>query len=265
MTAIRRKRGEFLSFLEGGPAQAEPVVLIHGILDSASCWFPVMDALLDRGYRVLAVDLLGHGDSPRIIDSFTVPELASGVVETLDEQGIDSCLLVGHSLGGVVAQQIAETRPNLARKLVVEDPAWGVADDDPGATPGVVRSGIERTASWPIGRMLRHCRAVHPQWDERDIAGWLEAIVDVDPRIIDVPQNWVGDTGAAAWAHYRGPVLLVTGGADYGAVVTEDMVGLSRMHLGHALTHVAIPSAGHNIHKDEQELYCEALLNFLAD
>jgi pimeloyl-ACP methyl ester carboxylesterase len=84
-----------------GPA----LVLIHGITESRESWRPLM-APLAQEYDVIAVDLRGHGQSP-MGDAYDPLTLATDVHETVEALGITGALVIGHSLGGVVASAYA--------------------------------------------------------------------------------------------------------------------------------------------------------------
>ncbi len=88
-----------------GSDSAPAVVLIHGITESRRSWGPVADRLAESA-RVLAVDLRGHGESPEG-DSYDPISYASDVVETMASVGMTKPLVIGHSLGGVVASAVA--------------------------------------------------------------------------------------------------------------------------------------------------------------
>ncbi|GLY29635.1 alpha/beta hydrolase [Kineosporia sp. NBRC 101731] len=100
-------------------------LLIHGATSTKEWMTPLAEVLVDRGYRVLAPDLRGHGDSPRG-DHYALQALADDVVETIGEP-VE--LAIGHSLGGKVL-------PGAVRDLKVEralylDPAWTAREVDP--------------------------------------------------------------------------------------------------------------------------------------
>jgi pimeloyl-ACP methyl ester carboxylesterase len=84
-----------------GPA----LVLVHGITESRSTWDPLVPALAEE-YHVVRVDLRGHGESPHG-DSYDPLSLATDLAETVGSLGLSSPLVVGHSLGGVVATAYA--------------------------------------------------------------------------------------------------------------------------------------------------------------
>jgi pimeloyl-ACP methyl ester carboxylesterase len=84
-----------------GPA----LILIHGITESRETWRPLIESLAQE-YDVLSVDLRGHGQSP-LGDTYDPISMATDVVETAAAAGMSSPLVVGHSLGGVVASAFA--------------------------------------------------------------------------------------------------------------------------------------------------------------
>jgi pimeloyl-ACP methyl ester carboxylesterase len=109
-----------------------PIVFIHGLGMSAASWEACMDALADR-FTVVAIDLLGHGDSPVPEDAaeYTRDRALDDIDEVLTEllADIDTpAVLVGHSLGGYLALAFAATRPDTARGVVVINTGPGYRD-----------------------------------------------------------------------------------------------------------------------------------------
>ena len=90
-------------------------VLVHGMMGSAESWWRITDELVKLGYRVLALDLPGHGLSDRD-RSLTVERAADSVVETIAEFTTQSpAVAIGHSFGGaVMAAAAPRLRPQLA-------------------------------------------------------------------------------------------------------------------------------------------------------
>jgi pimeloyl-ACP methyl ester carboxylesterase len=97
-----------------GPA----VLLLHGIGDSSESWVPVM-ADLARDHTVVAPDLLGHGGSDKPRADYSVAAYANGMRDLLTVLGIGSATVVGHSLGGGVAAQLAYQYPERCERLVL--------------------------------------------------------------------------------------------------------------------------------------------------
>jgi pimeloyl-ACP methyl ester carboxylesterase len=103
-----------------GTGGRAPLVFLHGLGYDRRQWAPVLGevAALDPDRRMLALDLPGHGDSPRR-DSYHTQEIAEVVHRTVTEAGLDAPVMVGHSLGGVLATVYAATFP--ARGVVNVD------------------------------------------------------------------------------------------------------------------------------------------------
>ncbi len=97
------------------------VVLLHGFPESRASWKHQLPRLAAAGFRAVAPDLRGYGDSPkpRDIGSYRVSLLVDDVVELIETLGGAPCVLVGHDWGAAVAWRLAMTRPDLLRKLVI--------------------------------------------------------------------------------------------------------------------------------------------------
>lgn len=92
-------------WLREGDAGKLPVVLVHGFASDLNSWRGLF-AGASLGHPILAVDLPGHGQSPRIVPD-SIDAMAGMVEATLASLGVTACVLVGHSLGGAVATAIA--------------------------------------------------------------------------------------------------------------------------------------------------------------
>jgi pimeloyl-ACP methyl ester carboxylesterase len=95
-----------------------PILLIHGVTGSSETWDDVIPFLSDR-YTVIAPDLLGHGRSAKPRGDYSLGAYASGIRDLLRAIGHDSATVVGHSLGGGVAMQVAYQFPELCQRLVL--------------------------------------------------------------------------------------------------------------------------------------------------
>lgn len=99
--------------------QGEPLVLIHGLFGSYENLGMIARQLADT-FQIINVDLRNHGKSAHL-PTMTYPEMAVDVLETLDTLGIDSAFILGHSMGGKVAMQIALEAPQRVKKLILAD------------------------------------------------------------------------------------------------------------------------------------------------
>ena len=108
-----------LHFNESGQGRA--VVLLHGLFGSADNWHPIAVRLADR-FHVFAVDHRNHGQSPHSAE-MDYPMMAADVDRFLAGHGLDSAMVIGHSMGGKTAMQLALHFPHRVDKLVVADMA----------------------------------------------------------------------------------------------------------------------------------------------
>lgn len=143
--------------------QQTPVLFLHGLLGSkrnfATC-ANMLAAQLDKKRRIMGVDLRNHGDTQPWSDKMSYPCMAQDVVNFLKSQNIEKIILVGHSMGGKVAQALSLLYPEYVEGLVVldiapvtysreEDPHWRAVEDILRAIHRVIEeaaaTGVETT------------------------------------------------------------------------------------------------------------------------
>jgi pimeloyl-ACP methyl ester carboxylesterase len=120
MTDIRfaTLHGHRIAYRDEGDRAAEPLVLIHGMAGSSRAWVPIIGPLSAR-HRVIAPDLLGHGQSDKPRTDYSLGAFAVWLRDFLDELEVPAATLVGHSLGGGVALQFAYQHRQYCRRLVL--------------------------------------------------------------------------------------------------------------------------------------------------
>lgn len=117
-TAVVLRNGEKLAYIDAGPRDAPPLVLIHGYTDSARDWAPIAPLLMPR-FRLIIVDLRGHGASGKPDCCYTRFDFAYDVKLLLEALHIGTADVAGHSLGSIVAQTFAELWPESTRRLIL--------------------------------------------------------------------------------------------------------------------------------------------------
>jgi pimeloyl-ACP methyl ester carboxylesterase len=98
--------------------EGRPIVLLHGYLEAGEVWQPLTD-MLSGDFRIIAIDLPGHGDSGVKGEAHTMEYLARAVRAVLSDSGENRVLMIGHSLGGYVALAFAEMFPELLAGYVL--------------------------------------------------------------------------------------------------------------------------------------------------
>ena len=181
-----RLAGMRIRYIDVG--DGDPVLLLHGIGHSSLGWKHNLPALVQAGFRVIAVDTPGFGysDLPRAASLARFQEFITDfILELLDTMCVDSCHLAGHSLGGDYAVTFALDHPDRVRRLVLAAPALG---------PRV---------SFMLRLLTLHVVGALPRPTLRQLRGTLRPFaVDaswLDEEEIAEFQRWLAEPGSQRW------------------------------------------------------------------
>lgn len=108
--------GDRIAYRDAG--EGEVLLLIHGMAGSSATWRAVMPQL-SKKFRVVAPDLLGHGESAKPRGDYSLGAFAVWLRDFLDELGVSQATVVGHSLGGGVAMQFVYQHPDYCQRLIL--------------------------------------------------------------------------------------------------------------------------------------------------
>ncbi|MFG3049444.1 alpha/beta fold hydrolase [Kitasatospora sp. NPDC048239] len=218
-------------------------LLVHGIMSDHRTWRRVGPALAERGYRVVAVDLRGHGASPRgegatPVDRYGPELFAQDLVDTLP---VGADLAIGHSLGGLaLLDAVDRLKP---ARAVYSDPAWKFAQ--PGLFTPSAFTLFKRASREQI-------KLLSPRWEE----------VDVDVELATVAA-WDADSALALAGHQEPtglpgapavPSLVQLPGRSF-LITPEDAEELRG--LGYEVR--TVEDSGHTIHRDDHEGFMASL------
>jgi pimeloyl-ACP methyl ester carboxylesterase len=130
--------GMTLAYIEAGNPGGPPVVLIHGFTDNARDWVPLIPEL-DKSFRLIVVDIRGHGKSSKPECCYDRIDFAYDVRLLLDALGIQRADIVGHSLGSYITQTFAEYWPERTRRVVLISSSGGprAGCEPPAGTPAI--------------------------------------------------------------------------------------------------------------------------------
>jgi len=113
-------KGKRIRYLQGGPENGKPLILLHGIGAAADIWEPLFPDCLNT-YFTIALDFPGFGQSEEV-EPMIVPDVFIEVVDYIIQiYNIDRAILIGHSMGGLVAAAYANQKPEKVVKLVLID------------------------------------------------------------------------------------------------------------------------------------------------
>ncbi|HEX8497802.1 MAG TPA: alpha/beta fold hydrolase [Actinomycetales bacterium] len=254
------------------------VVFLHGLFGQGRNWTTIARRLADDGRRVTLLDLPNHGHSPWT-DRVDYVDMAGLVATTLTSYG-EPVTLVGHSMGGKVAMQLALRHPDLLRALVVVDiaptsyPETGGRTDDPDEEASPFASYIRAMRAIDLGSLS----------DRSDADTALRAAVPSDMVRAFLLQSLVRD-GSTGWrwrlnlellgrdlgvlrgfpdpppgAVYDGPVLWVAG-ATSTYVLDRDRARMDELFPATRL--VRVKGAGHWVHSEQPEVFLATLRQLL--
>lgn len=252
-----------LAYRWAGPADpATPtLVLLHGLGDSGDCW-PDAVRRWSPTHRVVGVDALGHGRSPRFTpEQLAAPdpmeEMYAATERTLTEVVTahgGPVVLVGHSMGGGIAAALAARRPDLVAAAVLEDPAW--RDPAERVQPrDVVRERVADCLAFVehLDAELEKGRADNPTWPEAELEPWARSKTEVDLGFLELGianllEPW-DDIAAAITVPTL--VLLAGRGGPVSPQARRRAVELDNPHLD---LHV-VAGTGHCIRRDDADAY----------
>jgi pimeloyl-ACP methyl ester carboxylesterase len=240
------------SYIAAGPAGAPAIVFVHGTRLTRTAWTAQLEALSDA-YRVIAMDLPGHGslaDRP-----FTIRDAADELARVIRTAADGRAVVVGLSLGGYVAMDLAARRPELIRGLVLS-----------GATqePDGIRARPYLALAWAIDRLGHRGMDRLNRWFFR--TRYPPAIAD---PIIEsgfhseggstALRALVGERFAPRLAAYPGPVLILNGDLDVlFRLGAKRFAGAAR-----DVRRVRIAGATHLANLDRPEAFTAAVRKFV--
>lgn len=250
-----------LRYAATGPADAPPLLLLHGFMGSAAEWSEVAEALSGE-HRLIIPDLPGHGASTGLPypDAYTMPGAARALLALLDAEGVDRCAVAGYSMGGRLALYLALRHPERVERLLLESASPGLTTEEERAArrasdeqlerrleTGDLREFVEDWYRQPLFATLAR--------DEPLLRRTIESRLENDPQELARSLRAMG-TGSqpSLWeelSYLRVPTLAVAGEED------EKFVALAReMERTSVNVRVAVvPGAGHSVHAEKSGEY----------
>src|SRR3984893_13704729 len=258
-----------LAYVDMGNRSAPVVVLIHGYTDNARDWVPMLPYLSKR-YRLILVDIRGHGQSSKPECCYTRLDFAYDIKLLLDALGVPKADIVGHSLGSIIAQTFAEYWPERTAHVVLISSTGGSPPDRP-------KQPLQFDFAAEIRKLKEPIEADSPfmiaWWDSptpvdpdfirrqrRDAAGiplrvWL-AVLDQA-----LPANNIYADLQSTLPRLKAPTLLIWGSKD--PIMEEDV----RQSLRDALPNAKVKTfdgLGHNPFWEDPRGVAEVINAFLS-
>ncbi|MBU5379244.1 MAG: alpha/beta hydrolase [Pantoea sp.] len=247
-----------VSYLEAG--QGAPLVLIHGVGMNAEVWYPQIEALSAR-FRVIAVDMPGHGESDAFSRSVSLPDYVAWLAELLDQRPEARFAVAGHSMGALIAAGLAIDYPERVSHAIVMSGVYRRSD---AARQAVLRRAQELAAGSadldsPLARWFGD--------DEREAAlrervgCWLQQ-VNLQ-GYADAYQAFASgdEVYADRWDEMACPVLVLTGELDANSNPQMARAMAAAAPQGQA---IVVANARHMVSLTDAERVSQEMMTFLT-
>jgi pimeloyl-ACP methyl ester carboxylesterase len=265
--------GHSVGFRRGG--SGEKILLIHGLAGSSKTWDEVIPLLTPHA-DVIAIDLLGHGESAKPTGDYSLGAFASGLRDFLSILGVDSVTIVGHSFGGGVAMQLAYQHPHLVDRLVLvgsgglgREVSWllrlltlpGAEYVMPFAFPKPI---VDRATDVgrQLGRRNIRNRKLAEMWRAySSLAGATnrKAFVRTMRGVIE-PSGQTVNASDRLYLAAHVPTMIVWGDQD-------GIIPVAHAHAAHELIPTSrleiLEGIGHFPHAEQPEIFADLLIDFL--
>lgn len=244
----------------------KPLIILHGLFGMSDNWMTISKRIAQR-HTVYLLDLRNHGRSPHMKE-FNYKVLSHDLEEFMQQQDLETVRLIGHSMGGKVAMCFALKFSYRIEKMVIVDIAPKKYDHpffrnlldfmvqfDLNSYNN--RSEIDEAFKQIIPSMiLRQFILKNISRKNDNTFKWKINVSSLSINLDNIFKEIKSDTT------YNGPVLAVRGvKSDY--VLDEDMTGITRLFPNARLA--TIPNAGHWLHFEAENAFCNELKNFFHD
>ena len=253
-----------LHFLDPNPDGMVPVLLLHGMGASGESWSLQFPALIESGFRPLAPDVPGFGQSPICGKTWTVGEAAAEIMHALQEMNSGTVHVVGLSMGGVIAQQIARDFPLQTRKLVLVSTFARLQPDSISGWFYFLRRAMALAMRGMPAQAAVVARRVFPHPEQELLREMLEEnILRSDPHAYRRAMLALGRFDSSKWlGQLKQPVMVVTGNRD---TTVSPKLQQKLVEKIPGARHIIIEGGGHAVPVDQADQFNQLLLEFLHE
>lgn len=264
MAAFEKVSSQGIHYLDIQAAGSPAVLLIHGLGANRLSWQLQIEALAKAGYRCIAPDLPGFGNSLALKGRMSIPRLANSMVTLLDELEIPQAVVVGLSMGGTVALTLALNSPRHVERLVLVSTFSRLRP----ASMSEARYFLRRVWVVYTRGLTSQARVVaervFPGDGQESLRKILEEqIQEADPRTYRSAMRSLGFFNVTRrLKELRMPVMVITG-ADDSTIPVNVQRSLAAGVSG--AKHVIVPRAGHGVIADQPDVFNRELMSFIQD
>lgn len=237
-----------------------PIVFIHGFCQSSAYWAPSLNRVAEHGVRSIAIDLPGFGASAELPGPYTMASLAEALALQLDSCGIRQVVLVGGSMGGVVAQHFTLRHPErVHRLLLVATGAFTLNE-----TLALEKADVLGAAKWneetvtPVVDGFFHQRP-----SDSVLAAYRKIALSASQRAaVEAARSNASNNTFEQLSLIRVPTMIIQG--RYDRVRTPEHGADMRDRISGSVLAV-IEDAGHSPQLEQPQLFYDVALPFLLE
>lgn len=236
-----------------------PLVLAHGLTDSARCWTRTAHVLRDK-FDVIMLDARGHGHSERISQSNGAGP-GEDIADAIRVLELGNPVVAGHSVGASAVASLANQYPKLTSKVILEDPPFGPlkTESEKATQVEAFQAQVRNLSAMSFDEVLAQGRKINSVWHVEELIPWAKSKHQVDEKVVEHLQF-------APWQQLidqiESPTLLIYGERTLGGIVTPEVAEEAQL-INKQIKPVQIKGAGHNIHREKFDNFISAAMDFL--
>ena len=245
------------------------LILLHGMSASWQVFETTIPFLAVR-WRVVAADLRGHGQSGHVAGEYALADYVRDIRALHRHLSDEPAVVVGSSLGAMVAIGLAAEHPDTVRAIVLEDPPLGFASGAPGATQPAHAGMVETRDLVAAGHSLPELvRVLTPKMQNQDAVNVRRRAVNLsrlDPDLLTTyveDRCYVGFDLGERLGRVVCPTLLLQGNPALGGALSDAEARWAASLMADCV-HVSLPEAGHGIRGALPDRYRSLVTGFLS-
>lgn len=238
-----------------------PLLLLHGLTDNGACW-AMLARELAADYDLVMPDARGHGESSAPETGYSLEDRTADAIALIDALHLDRPVVIGHSMGGLTAAQLAAQAPERIRGAILEDPAF--ISPENWASPQRLswKEQHQLTLAMREEELIARGRAESPRWHPDVFPTWARSKLEAKIAVFDWLQLPHSDFWAIS-AQIAVPTLLVTGEPVLGAIISAEVA--AALQASNPLLEVAhVPGVGHCIRYEQPHHFASLTREFLV-
>ena len=245
----------------GDEGKGFPLVLLHGFLGSSKMWKPQIDFLKDY-FRVITPDLPGFGNSNKAKSHKSIQSISNFLLDCLKEKKIDRFNLLGHSMGGMIVQEMVKSDGNKISKLVCY--STGPRGEMPGRfeTVNESRENLKKNGLETMARNIAKTwfvKGENAKYFDICIEAGKQSSMEVADNSLVAFKNW---SGVDALKNIKNETLIIWGDRDKSYNLEQVQI-LEKNIVNSKL--IIFKNCAHNIHLEKIEQFNKIVFDFLKE